>query len=76
MTEPTILKIKPFGAPIYVLILDTFLQNLSSRARPRLLSWIASRGDQVEPWIRTVELLQKVIEPMDASETRQVEGRL
>ena len=67
MTEPTILKIKPFGAPIYVLILDTFSDfELASEAKA---SWIASRGDQVEPWIRTVESLQKVIEPMDASDS-------
>ena len=67
MTEPTILKIKPFGAPIYVLILDTFSDfELASEAK---IAWIASRGDQVEPWIRTVESLQKVIEPMDASDS-------
>ena len=67
MTEPTILKIKPFGAPIYVLILDTFSEfELASEAKA---AWIASRGDQVEPWIRTVESLQKVIEPMDASDS-------
>ena len=67
MTEPTILKINPFGAPIYVLILDTFSDfELASEAKA---SWIASRGDQVEPWIRTVESLQKVIEPMDASDS-------
>ncbi|MGB1737297.1 MAG: hypothetical protein ACPHE1_04085, partial [Pseudomonadales bacterium] len=67
MTEPTILKIKPFGAPIYVLILDTFSDfELASEAKA---AWIASRGDQVEPWIRTVESLQKVIEPMDASDS-------
>ena len=66
MTEPTILKINPFGAPIYVLILDTFSDfELASEAKA---AWIASRGDQVEPWIRTVESLQKVIEPMDASD--------
>ena len=67
MTEPTILKINPFGAPIYVLILDTFSDfELASEAKA---AWIASRGDQVEPWIRTVESLQKVIEPMDASDS-------
>ena len=67
MTEPTILKINPFGAPIYVLILDTFSDfELANEAKA---SWIASRGDQVEPWIRTVESLQKVIEPMDASDS-------
>ena len=67
MTEPTILKIKPFGAPIYVLILDTFSDfELASEAKA---AWIDSRGDQIEPWIRTVESLQKVIEPMDASDS-------
>ena len=67
MTEPTTLKIKLFGALIYVLILDTFSEfELASEAKA---AWIASRGDQVEPWIRTVESLQKVIEPMNASET-------
>ncbi|MEL0218069.1 MAG: hypothetical protein VXB09_10515, partial [Gammaproteobacteria bacterium] len=67
MTEPTILKINPFGAPIYVLILDTFSDfELASEAKA---AWVASRGDQVEPWIRTVESLQKVIEPMDASDS-------
>jgi hypothetical protein len=67
INEPTILKIKPFGAPIYVLILDTFSDfELASEAKA---AWIASRGDQVEPWIRTVESLQKVIEPMDANDS-------
>ena len=67
MTEPTILKINLFGAPIYVLILDTFSDfELASDAKA---AWVASRGDQVEPWIRTVESLQKVIEPMDASDS-------
>ena len=67
MTEPTILKINPFGAPIYVLILDTFSDfELASEAKA---AWTASRGDQVEPWIRTVESLQTVIEHMDASDS-------
>ena len=66
LSEPTILKIKPFGSPIYVLILDTFPDfELASRAKA---TWIASRGDKVEPWIRTVKSLQKVIEPMDGSD--------
>ena len=67
MTEPTTLKIKLFGALICVLILDTFSKfELASEAKA---AWIASRGDQVEPWIRTVGSLQKVIEAMNASET-------
>ena len=66
LSEPTILKIKPFGSPIYVLILATFPDfELASRAKA---TWIASRGDKVEPWIRTVKSLQKVIEPMDGSD--------
>ncbi|MGA1109552.1 MAG: hypothetical protein ACO3TX_13465, partial [Pseudomonadales bacterium] len=62
MEEPTILKIKPFKAPIYVLILDTFSDfELASEAKN---DWMAQQDNDIEPWIRTVESLQKVLEPM------------
>jgi hypothetical protein len=62
MEEPTILKIKPFKAPIYVLILDTFSDfELASEAKN---DWMAQKDNDIEPWIRTVESLQKVLEPM------------
>jgi len=62
MEEPTILKIKPFKAPIYVLILDTFSDfELASEAKN---DWMTKQDNDIEPWIRTVESLQKVLEPM------------
>lgn len=60
--EPTILKSKPFKAPIYVLILDTFLD--SELASEAMKDCITQQDSDIEPWIRTVESLQKVLETM------------